>query len=127
MIPPNKPCLKCGAVHWQHLPCPGAKARTSLLAAVRVPVEPTPRPYPQSRVKALEAEVERLEAEVHRLKRELAKAHADPAVPVTKSQTIPVTRKKRGRPPKTGKALSGAERVRKWRQSKAAALKGAAP
>jgi len=88
---------------------------------------------PSRRIAALEAEIEQLQAEIKALKRELAGRPAVTKNPeivaprlgpvdgvVSRGGAISVTGRKRGRPPK-GEALSGADRLRRFRAKRKAA------
>lgn len=105
MKAPDRPCLKCGTVHWSRLPCPGTKA---------VGKSEIERRYSADEIRPVvrcQRCVE-LEVEVRALKRELAKRATENAT-ATINAAIVVARK-RGRP-KTGKAMSSTERSRKRR------------
>ena len=108
-------CRTCGERHWGRV-CGLPAFVTRPGRAERAPKQGVP----ERTVAVLEAEIEQLLAEIKRLKRELAgrpetKNAADRIeISVTGGGGISVTKGKRGRP-KTGKALSGAERVRRLR------------
>lgn len=154
VLPPNKPCLKCGEVHWSTQPCKGEKAKGERF--YREPVRTSasrdvPRSVPQSSLKQAEAEIERLQGEVHALKRRLAEANAKldaanaeierhkisvtPPISVTPVTKISVTKSAaankvtpsgRGRPKIGEVPLSDAERSRRARAKRHAAVKSGA-
>jgi len=85
MKPANKPCLKCGEVHWSSQPCAGAKlpefvtkpvTPRNATASRNATVEPlrnaTDKP---GRIAAMEAEIEAQAAEIRQLKQLLAVKH----------------------------------------------------
>ena len=123
MQPPK--CRLCGVTEWQHV-CSGIAAPSKVERMQRPP--PTPR-WPASKpsvqvAKGEGAEIDRLNAEVRHLKKLLAEAHAKLAMVETKNVTgNSVTINRRGRP-KSGKAMTAAERLRRMRAKRKASKSG---
>jgi hypothetical protein len=117
-------CKTCGKIEWQHV-CQGigqpSIGRQYSRAEIATPAKRADRPVKTGQPSAMAQAIERineLEAEVKVLKRALAEAHGKLA---TKNETVIETKNEtiyhRGRP-RTGTAMTTAERLRRFREKR---------